>query len=65
MQPVTRRSYLVSLSSHDRQRRTAMRNALVRLGGSEILPGLFVVAMTAAERAELERRFADVRVKQH
>lgn len=61
--PQTRRkTYLISVTTGEQ--RTAMRNALWVLGGSEILPGLFLVALTDGERQGLERRFGKVRIRQ-
>lgn len=63
-QQLTRHSYLISITTHDRRERTAMRNALWRHGASEVLPGLFLVALTDGERQGLTRRFGKVRIKQ-
>ena len=38
-------------------------NALFRHGGREVLPGLFVVALTQKERLTLVRRFGSARVR--
>lgn len=58
-----RQSYLVSLTARDQTQKTAMRNALWRLGGREILPGLYLVALTPAERQALARRFGELRLR--
>jgi hypothetical protein len=60
----TRRSYLISVTTRDQAARTAMRNALWRLRASEVLPGLFLVALTDGERATLTRRFGEMRIKE-
>ena len=65
MQRFTRRSYLISLSAHDQKQRTEMRNTLAKLNASEILPGVFVAALTPDERAKLTQKYANLRVKQH
>lgn len=58
-----RKSYLISVTTGDRTQRTEMRNALWLLGGNEVLPGLFLVALTDGERQRLERRFGKIRIK--
>lgn len=64
MQRIVRRSYLVSLANHDQKQRILMRNALGKLGGREILPGMFVVALTTEERAILAKKFGALRFRQ-
>lgn len=63
MKTLHRRQYLISLSENDRARRTAMRNALHRHGAREVLPGLFMVALTEEERRDLSRRFGGARIR--
>jgi hypothetical protein len=63
MVTVVRRSYLISVSERGKTARTAMRNALFRLNGKEVLPGLFWVALTDEERAALGRQFGKVRIR--
>lgn len=58
-----RKSYLVTITTSDPTQKTAMRNALWRLGGQEILPGLYLVALTPAEHQALARRFGGMRVR--
>ena len=60
----TRRSFLISIANGDQKQRTAMRNALCRQDGREILPGLFLVSLTDSEKATLMRRFGYLRVRQ-
>ena len=64
MQRIVRRSYLVSLANHDQKQRILMRNALGRVGGREILPGLFMVALTSEERTDLAKKFGALRFRQ-
>lgn len=64
MQRIVRRSYLVSLTNHDTKTRILMRNALGKLGGREILPGLFLVALTTEERSNLAKKFGTLRFRQ-
>lgn len=58
-----RRQYLISITENDRTKRTAMRNALHRHGAREMLPGVFVVALTEGERRALARRFGGARIR--
>lgn len=65
MTPIqTRTSYLIAVSNGDRQQRIALRNLLWKLGGNEILPGLFWVALTDGEKQMLNRRFGKLRIRQ-
>jgi len=64
-QRIERRSYLVSLTEHDRKQRVLMRNALGKLGGREILPGVFLVVLTGAEYADLAKKFGRLRLRAH
>lgn len=52
-----RRSYIITLTTQDPKQKTAMRNALWRLGAKERLPGVYTASLTAAEYAQLSRRF--------
>lgn len=63
IQQPTRRSYLVSITTRNAAQKTAMRNALWRFGGHEILPDLYLVALTTAEYQNLTRRFGAMRIK--
>jgi hypothetical protein len=58
-----RRSYLITLPTTSQTTRTAMRNELYRLGAREILPGVYLCALTDGERQQLSRRFAGVRLR--
>lgn len=58
-----RKAYLITLTTTDAVQRTAMRNALWRLGASEILPGLYLAYLTAAERQRLSHKFG-VRIRE-
>jgi hypothetical protein len=63
MVTVVRRSYLISVSERGQTARTAMRNALFRLNGKEVLPGLFLVALSEEEKAALGQKFGQVRIR--
>ncbi len=64
-QRIERRSYLVSLTNQDTKERILMRNALGKLGGREILPGVFLVILTGAEHADLAKKFGRLRLRAH
>jgi hypothetical protein len=57
MTTTQKRSYLIRLADTEPKRRSLMRNALYRLGATEILPGLYLAHLTAAECQSLSRRF--------
>lgn len=63
-QQYIRRSFLIAITENDLKKRATMRNALWRLGGKEILPSLYIVALTPAERQALARRFRKIRVRE-
>lgn len=60
---IQRRSYLVTLPTTSQAQRTAMRNELYRLGAREILPGLYLAALTDGERQRLSQRFGGLRLR--
>jgi len=59
----TRRSYIITLTTTDQKQKTAMRNALWRLGASELLPGLYVVKLTWPEYRKLANRFSKMQIE--
>ncbi|MEZ4684177.1 MAG: hypothetical protein R2932_59200 [Caldilineaceae bacterium] len=59
-----RQTFLIPIVDKDQKQRTVIRNALYYFNGREILPNLFLVALTEAERQSLIRRFGRLRVRQ-
>lgn len=63
-QATLQRAYLISITRGTREERTAMRNAVWKLGGRAILPDLYYVTLTDAQKASLDRRFGGLRIRQ-